>query len=167
GLTANSALLCLAAIGIDLMLPNVSFDVMADEEIERMKEEFHAERSEYLDTMSDMAGEAFHRIESAGYKDIIRWAENEITFKVIPKARAIELATAGYSQKKLRTAGYSFWKNGTPAIGSAYLTRGLIGASITAAEEALKVAVNTISAERERRSLPEVAYAAKISDQYS
>ena len=38
GVNANSAILCLAAVGLDLLLPNISVDLLADDEIEEIKE---------------------------------------------------------------------------------------------------------------------------------
>jgi hypothetical protein len=163
GLNAQTAILCLAAIGLEIMLPNVSFNLIADEEIERIKEELKEERHGYLEVISNLAQQAYERLKDGEYKDVVRWAESEATFKLAPKARIIEEATSSLAARQLRRAGYSFWKDGVPAIGSAYVTGGILPAGIAASQAALKTLVDTINTSRSERLLPEVAYAMKIS----
>ncbi|WP_170369635.1 hypothetical protein [Ruegeria arenilitoris] len=162
GLNAQTAILCLASVGLDVMLPNVSFDLLADEEIKRMKEEFRDERLQYLEVASALAQQAYDRLKEGDYEDALRWAESEVAFKLAPKARLIEEAVSSHTTRQLRKAGYSFWKEGVPTIGAAYLSGGLGAASLTAGKEALRTLVATVSASKEERSLPEVAYAMKI-----
>ncbi len=90
GLNATSAVLCLAAVGIDLILPNISFDNVEEEEIEKIKLVLQEERISYLNAITEMADLSYGRISSGEFQDVLAWARNEVTFKLIPKARAIE-----------------------------------------------------------------------------
>jgi hypothetical protein len=163
GLNAQTAILCLAAVGLEIMLPNVSFNLVADEEIERMKEELRDERYNYLDAVSTLAEQTYERLKDGDHKDLLRWAESEAAFKLVPKARIIEEATSSLAGRQLRRAGYSFWKDGVPAIGAAYLSGGIVPAGAVASQAALKSLVETISTGRSERRLPEVSYAMRIS----
>jgi hypothetical protein len=163
GLNAQTAILCLAAVGLEIMLPNVAFDLVADEEIERIKEKLKEERHAYLEVAAALAEQAFERLNDGDPSDILRWAESEAAFKLAPKARIIEEATSSMASRQLRKAGYSFWKDGVPAIGAAYFAGGVMPAGAVAAQAALKTLVDTIGSSRTDRLLPEVAYAMKIS----
>lgn len=162
GLNAQTAILCLAAVGLDVVLPNLSFDLIADEEIERMKEDFRGERIQYLEIVTGIAEQAYDGLRAGNFTDVRRWAESEVAFKLVPKARILEEAVAKGSARHLRQAGYSFWKEGVPSIGAAYMTGGIGAASISAGREALKTLVGVISATKEERTLPEIAYAMRI-----
>ncbi|MBY6089256.1 hypothetical protein [Maritimibacter alkaliphilus] len=163
GLNAQTAILCLAACGLDVMLPNVSFSEFSDDEVERLKEDFVDERVQYLDLASSIAEQAFERLQAKDYSEVMRWAESEVAFKLVPQARKIEQAIGSASAQRLRKAGYSFWRDGTPAIGSAWLMDGAIAGGIAAGSELLRAVVTMIDGAREERSMPEVAYAIKIS----
>lgn len=163
GLNAQTAILCLAAVGLEVMLPNVAFDLVADEEIERIKDKFKEERHSYLEVASKLAQQAYDGLKSGDYKDLMRWAESETAFSLAPKARLIEERVSSLATRQLRRAGYSFWKDGVPAIGAAYVGGGLVPAGAVAGQAALRTLVETINAGRSERLLPEIAYAMKIS----
>lgn len=163
GLNAQTAILCLAAVGLDILLPNVAFDLLADEEIERVKDELTEERHNYLEVVAKLASQSYEFLKDGDYNDVIRWAESEAAFKLAPKARVLEEAVASLAAKQLRQAGYSFWKDGVPTIGAAYVAGGLVPASAASAQTALKTLVQTIGKSRSERMLPEVAYAMKLS----
>lgn len=163
GLNAQTAILCLAAVGLDIMLPNVAFDTFADEEIERAKEDLKEERQDYLEVAAKFAEQSYERLKDGDYKDILRWAESEAAFKLAPRARILEEAVSSLAARQLRRAGYSFWKDGVPAIGAAYIAGGLVPAGAVSAQAALKTLVQTIGAGRSERHVPEVAYAMKLS----
>lgn len=163
GLNAQTAILCLAAVGIEIMLPNVAFDLVADEEIERIKEELKEERHSYLGVAENLAQQAYDGLRGGDYFDVMRWAESEAAFKLAPKARLIEERVSSLAARQLRRAGYSFWKDGVPAIGAAYIGGGLVPAGAVAGQAALRTLVETISSGRSDRLMPEIAYAMKIS----
>lgn len=163
GLNAQTAILCLAAVGLDIMLPNVAFDTFADEEIERVKEDLKEERQNYLEVAAKFAEQSYERLKDGDYKDILRWAESEAAFKLAPRARILEEAVSSLAARQLRRAGYSFWKDGVPAIGAAYIGGGLVPAGAVSAQAALKTLVQTIGTGRSERLVPEVAYAMKLS----
>ena len=162
GLTSRTAILCLAAVGINIMLPNISFDLIADEEIELIRETLIQERIEYLNSVTRIADESYERLNSGKIDDVIAWASDEVDFKLAPKARVLEENIAKVKQKTLRQAGYSFWQNSIPAIGKGYMQGGLLDATKITAEEALKF-ITLILTERDKsRKLPEVGYALRI-----
>ncbi|WP_375572089.1 hypothetical protein ABWH93_04300 [Seohaeicola saemankumensis] len=82
GLSAQTAILCLAAVGLEIMLPNVSFNLVADEEIERIKEDLKEERHQYLDAVSTLAQQTYERLKDGDHKDLLRWAESEAAFNL-------------------------------------------------------------------------------------
>lgn len=163
GINSNTAILCLAALGLDIMLPNISFNILADEEIEKIKETLHEDRINYVNALTKIADESYERINSGDLNDIIIWAQNEVTFKLIPKARVIEKHMSKIQKKTLKKASFSFWRKGVPAIGKGYLNGGLLEASKITVEEFIKLITYILGQETEQRNLPEVAYAYKIS----
>jgi len=163
GLNPNTSILTLAAVGIDLMLPNVNFDLFADDEIDKLKEQFAEERANYLSTISSMAEASYEGLRTVNYEEVFDWAQTEVEFKLVPKARALEVAIQKASAKTLKRAGFSFWQDGIPAIGAAYFTGGLISVSKAAAVEGIRSIVSAISEDQEKRRLPEYAYAMKIA----
>ena len=90
GLNAQTAILCLAAVGLDFMLPNISFDIFADEEIESLKDAYATERHQYLEVAAALANQSYEGLRTGDYHDVLRWAESEVAFKLAPKARLIE-----------------------------------------------------------------------------
>lgn len=144
GLTAQTAILCLAAVGLEVMLPNVAFDLVADEEIEQIKERLKEERYSYLEVAAKLAQHAYDGLKSGDYTDVMRWAESETAFSLAPKARLIEERVTSLAARQLRRAGYSFWKDGVR-------------------QAALRTLVETISVGSSERLLPEIVYAMKIS----
>lgn len=163
GLNSNTAILCLAALGLDIMLPNISFNLIAEEEIEKIRETLHEERINYVNSITSIADESYERIASGDLKDIIIWAQNEVSFKLVPKARIIEEEIPKIQKETLKKAGYEFWKEGVPAIGKGYINGGLLAASKITLEELIKLFTYVLGQEVEKRNLPEVAYAYKIS----
>lgn len=164
GLNPTTAILCLAATGLNLILPNVSFDLIAQEEIEKIKSTLIEERIEYLIAITKIADETHERLKSGNIKDILSWAQNETHYKIIPKARLLESNTRKISKSELKKSGFAFWKEKTPIIGKAYFEKGALGASKVAAEEILKTILPIMLKNRENRNLPEVAYALRISE---
>lgn len=163
GINSNTAILCLAASGLDIMLPNISFNMMADEEIEKIREVLHEERVNYLSAAAKIADESYERIKSGDFSDILIWAQDEVTFKLVPKARILEEQITKIKKETLKNAGFSFWKEGVPKIGRGYLKGGLMEAAKITGEEVLKLTTFILSQNAEHRSLPEIAYALKIS----
>lgn len=162
GLTANTAILCLAAVGVDILLPNISVDLFADEEIAAIREKYQTERMEYLNAISKIAQTAHSGLTSKDFGEVIAWAKNEIAFSVAPKAREFEIALAKHTKKSLKNAGYSLWKDGVPAIGAAYFSGGILPAISMASAQALQSIVTSISNVTESVSIPEVSYIMKI-----
>ncbi len=163
GLNAQTAVLCLAAVGLDIMLPNVAFDLFADDEIERIKETLQEERHSYLEVVSKLAEQSYEGLKDGQYEDVLRWAESEAAFKLAPKARMLQESVSSMASRQLRRAGYSFWRDGVPAIGAAYIGGGIVPASTVSAQAALRTLVQAISSARAEGLVPEVTYAMNIS----
>jgi len=163
GINSNTAVLCLAACGLDITLPNLSFNIMADEEIEKIRDTLYEERINYLNAITKLAQESYDRINSGDFSEIFKWAQNEVTFQLMPKARILERQASRVQKTTLKDAGFTFFKEGIPAIGKGYINGGLQEASKITAEEFFKLITFILSQDTEQRTLPEIAYALKIS----
>lgn len=69
GITMQNAVLILAAAGIELSLPNLTFDASKAEEIIAVREKLAEERADYLIAVSKMANEAYARLVQGAYRD--------------------------------------------------------------------------------------------------
>ncbi len=163
GITANSALLVLAAAGLDIMLPNAAVNLRSAEEIEEIKSSLATERAAYLQAIADLAKGSFEQLQGASFAELLLWAENHVALEIAPKARSYEVAVSKYKPSLLRRAGYSFWTNGVPAIGAAYLGGGLLPSLSVASVQTLQAVVSSISGEERSLDVPEVSYAMKIA----
>ncbi|NOD83774.1 hypothetical protein [Ruegeria sp. HKCCD6119] len=163
-LNATTVTLSLAAVGLDIMLPNINFDLLATDELERLKETFGEERAAYLSVISDISTGAFERFSDSDHADLIRWAENETMLKLAPKARILEEAVRKAPERTLKSAGASFWREGIPAIGSAYFSGGIPSAGKEAALQSFKAITAAIGGEASKRHPPEYSYAMKIAE---
>lgn len=163
GVNATTVVLSLAAVGLDLMLPNVNFSQVTNEEIEKLKEMFAEERAAYLSVLSEMSREAFDRFSASDHRELISWAENTVMFSLVPMARSIENAIRKAPKRTLMSAGASFWKEGVPAIGSAYFSGGTSAAAKEACVKIFEAVTSAIQGDPSRRDPPEYSYAMKIS----
>lgn len=164
GVSANTAILCLAAVGLDISLPNISLDMMAEEEIEKIRTELSEERVSYLNAITKIADETYDRFREKDFNEIMNWAQNEVTFKLIPKVRNIEKSVLKLDKKTIDQAKLKVWKDGIPAITSGYMEGGLAKAAQVSIEELLKIINHILLKKSSERKLPEIAYAAKIHE---
>jgi len=162
GLNPTTAILTLAAVGLDLMLPNVNFDLFKEEEILNLKEQFGEERADYLSVVTNISREAYERILDGDMEDLVSWAETRVAFDLLPQARILTESTKKAPQKTLKAAGAAFWKDGIPAIGSAYFVGGIGAAGKELASQSLRTLTNAIAGDASMRSVPEFSYAMKI-----
>ncbi len=158
GVHSNTALLLLASVGIDILLPNVSFELKADEEIECIKNELLDERLHYLEAISNLANASYEGLKSSDLSELIRWADSEINIKLVPKARVLERRLSLVSKKRLKNSGYSVWKDGVPAVASSFFSGGLLSAGLSSAEVALRKLVSSIGASEQEKTVPEIGY---------
>ncbi len=163
GLNATTAILILAAAGIEVILPNVSLNRNAKPEIHEIKEKLAEERNNYLVAVTKMADESFSRLKSGDLKDIYDWAKTEATLKIQPKARLLQNNLKKLNSPLLHRAGVSFWQDSVPAIGQALVNDGAKGATKTAAIELIKLLSTTLAKRIEERQIPEAAYSFKLS----
>lgn len=163
GLNANTAILCLAAVGLDIVLPRVLFETISDDRIDIIKDKLQEERNDYINTITKIADEAYNRIESGDLSEIMDWARNEVHFKLLPKARSVDQNAKKLSGKIIKDAGLSFLEDGIPAIGAGLVQGNLIEASKIAGEEFLKLALVTLGSNIRRRNTPEISYVLKIA----
>lgn len=162
GFNANSAVLCLAAAGVDLVLPNIAVDLLAEDEIFDIREKFEEERTEYIIAVTALSRAAVAACQNGDFDGVLRWARNEATFSIVPKARAYEIAVSKHTKNVLKTAGYSLWKNGVPAIGAAYLSGGVVPAASVTGAQILQSLIQATTIGKFSKSVPEVSYAMKI-----
>lgn len=164
GLNANTAILCLAAMGIDLVLPNICFEEASKDEVQSIKEKLKEERIAYLSAITSMANESYQRLTSGELDDVMSWARNEVAFQLYPKARHIENSLLKLEKKSLKQAGVSFLKDGIPAIGSGFVNNGWREATKVTIEQTLKLITYALGQKIENRIIPEISYIVKISE---
>jgi hypothetical protein len=163
GLNATTALLTLAAAGVDIALPNVSFSRQSSDEIQEIRRRLDEDRVKYLAAVSEIADHAFDRLSSGDFQDIYTWARTEATLKILPKARQLQSQLKKLDRSLLQRAGFQFWKEGAPAIGKALIDSGKEGAVRAVAEELIRVVAGTLAKRVEERRIPEAAYTVKLS----
>jgi len=163
GLNATTAMLVLAAAGIEICLPNTSYDRKAEDEIFLIKEKLEEERQEYLESIAMMADESLHRIKSNDLKDIYDWAQNEAALKIKPKAQLLERKLKKLDKSLIKRAGISFWKEGVPVIGKELVSNGGGAAIKVLAEEVIKTLSTNLARSIEERKIPEATYVYKLS----
>lgn len=163
GLNATTALLVLAASGIEIALPNLSFNRSSQEEIALIRSKLQDERLQYLDAISKLADQSFDRIVSGEFKDLSVWARNEATLKILPQAKKLQAKLTKLDRPLLERAGVLFWKEGMPAIGKALYEQGGRAALKTLTEETIKALATTLSKSIEERRIPEATYILKLS----
>ncbi len=162
GLNATTALLTLAAAGVDIALPNVSF-ARSPDDVAEIRRKLETERINYLGAVSHLADESFGRLSSGDFHDIYNWARNEATLRILPRARQLQLQLRKLDRSLLERAGTQFWQDGVPAIGKALINSGKEGAIKTIAEETIRVLAGTLAKRIEERKIPEAAYTLKLS----
>jgi len=167
GLNATTALLTLAAAGVDIALPNVSFSRKSADEIQEIRRRLDEERVEYIAAVSEIADQAFDRLSSGDFQDIYAWARAEATLKILPKARQLQSRLKKLDRSLLQRAGFQFWKEGVPAIGKALVDSGKEAAIRAVAEELIRVVAGTLAKRIEERKIPEAAYTLKLSAELS
>ena len=163
GLNATTALLTLAAAGIDIALPNVSFSGHSLEDIQAIRTKLEGERVNYLAAISQLADQAFDRLASGDFRDIYDWAKNEAVLKILPRAKHLERQLNKLDNSLLQRAGVQFWRDGLPAIGKAVIDSGKQGAVKAIAEELIRLFAVTLARRIEERQIPEASYAFKLS----
>lgn len=167
GLNATTALLTLAAAGVDIVLPNISFSRKSPDRIKEIRGRLDEERITYIAAVSEIADQAFDRLSSGDFKDIYAWARSEATLKILPKARQLQRSFKKLDRSLLERAGFQFWKDGVPAIGKALVNSGKEAAMQSAAEELIRVLATTLAKRIEERKVPEAAYTLKLSAELS
>ena len=163
GLNATTALLTLAAAGIDIALPNVSFSRHSADDVQKIRGKLEGERITYLGAISELADQAFDRLVSGDFRDIYDWARNEAVLKILPRARYLQSQLNRLDRPLLQRAGVQFWREGVPAIGKAVIDSGKQGAIKAIAEEVIRVLAVTLAKRIEERQIPEASYAFKLS----
>ena len=163
GLNATTAVLVLAAAGIEVALPNIILDRRAEGEIALIRNKLSEERSAYLIAVSKLADEGLSRLKSGDFIDIYEWAKNEATLKIQPKARLLQNNLTKLNRSLLQRAGATFWSEGIPAIGQALTNEGSKGVVKVAAEQMIKILSTNLAMRIEERRIPEANYAFKLS----
>ena len=163
GVTAYNSVLLLAAAGLELQLPALTFDVTRSEEIEAVREKLTNERVEYVDAVTRMADEAYERLESGSYEDTVDWALDSAFLKIGPKVHGFEKAMRSADRKLLERLGVSFVSEEIPAIGNAFLERSLKEGGRQIIVSVLKTLCSNLFRSMEERKYPEVLYGYKVA----
>jgi hypothetical protein len=165
GLSPTTALLTLAAAGVDIALPNATFLRERPEEVRKIRERIEEERQTYLIAVAGMADEAYERLDARDYASVYEWAWNEASLKILPKAMLLQLRLSKLDRTLLQRAGVQFWKEGVPAIGKAFVDLGGRAALRALAEETIRVLAGTLAKNIEQRRIPEACYAFRLSSE--
>jgi len=73
GLRSSTAILVLAAAGIEIALPNICFENTDADEFKKIKEILAEERNAYLRAITSMADEAYDRLIGENFNEIYEW----------------------------------------------------------------------------------------------
>lgn len=161
GLRSSTAVLILAAAGIEIALPNVCFENTEADEFNEIKEILSEERTAYLTAITSMADEAYGRLVGEEFDDIYEWAANEARFKIVPSVVHLEKKTSMLNRSLLRRAKLCFWQEGVPAIGAALSEDKSI--TKTLAVTMISLLSSSLAKSIEERQAPEATYILKAS----
>ncbi|WP_321777476.1 hypothetical protein [Sulfurimonas sp.] len=165
GITTENAALLLAAAGLEITVPNITFDIARSEEIITIREKLIEEREKYLISVIQLTNETFDRLTSGVYNDTVDWALNEAFLKIKPKAIEFEQSMAKLNRNLLKRVGYNFISEGIPHIGSALVNKGFKEAAKVSTVKILEVLSKNLVKSIEERKMPEVVYGYKINKQ--
>jgi hypothetical protein len=163
GLTAQNAILLLAAAGVEISVPSLTLDIARLDEVALIREKLDEERTNYLIRVAELADQTFQRLISGFYKDAASWAIDQAALKIGPVVRQYELAIRKLDRKLLDRVGLNFIKEGIPAITSALSEKGWSGATEKAIQVTLEVLARNLALSLEERRKPEGVYGVKIS----
>lgn len=163
GLTSKNASLLLAAAGLEITVPNFTFDIARSEEVMLVREKLVEEKSRYISSVIKLTDEAFDRIGAGVYEDTVDWALNEAFLKIKPKAVQFEIAMSKLDQNILRRIGFNLISDGIPAIGSALVNKGFKEAAKVSMVKTLEVLCNNLVKRVQERKTPEVVYGYKVN----
>jgi len=163
GLTSKNASLLLAAAGLEITVPNFTFDIARSEEVMLVREKLEEEKNKYLASVIKLTDEAFDRIGAGVYEDTVEWALNEAFLKIKPKAVQFESAMSRLDQNILRRIGFNLISDGIPAIGSALVDKGFKEATKVSMVKVLEVLSKNLVKSIEERKKPEVVYGYKVN----
>ena len=163
GVTSKNAALLLAAAGLEITVPNFTFNIARSEEVMQVREKLEEEKSRYLSSVIKLTDEAFDRIGAGVYEDTVDWALNESFLKIKPKAVQFENAMSKLDQNILRRIGFNLISDGIPAIGSALVDKGFKEATKVSMVKVLEVLCKNLVKSMEERKIPEVVYGYKVN----
>jgi hypothetical protein len=162
GLSSQTAVLLLAAAGLDITVPGFTIDLARTEEVAHVREKLTEERARYRIALTRMADEAMARLSAKVYRDTVDWALNEANLKIRPKAEEFHLAMSRLNRPLLQRMGADFLTDGLPAVGSSLLSDGASSATKKFIEILLTVLCKNLSRSIEERRVPEVVYGYKV-----
>lgn len=163
GITMENSVLLLAAAGLQITIPSLTFDVARSEEVTKLRTQLGEERNTYLEAMTRMADETYQRLKDGFYKDTVDWALNEAFLKIEPKAQAFDRAVLKLERPLLERLSMGFIKEGIPRIGGTLVDSGIKAAAKASIEEVLRTLATNLARHIEERRVPEVVYGYKVS----
>ena len=117
GLDAETAILFLAAMGVETCVPRTLTRNLSQDEIRALQEKLGEERNRYMRAVAAMADESFERITSCYGADLLRWARNEAIFKIQPEAERLEVAFQRQASNTMKDILRELVKEGPIVIG--------------------------------------------------
>jgi hypothetical protein len=124
----RSAVLMLAAAGIEIVLPSVIVRELNGELLAEVRDKLAAERMEYLAAVAELGGASATKIAKKEYSEILDWATDLIERKVWPKAVKFNRAMRMQDKAFLERLQYTPMLKRLPVIGAKALTGDIIGA---------------------------------------
>jgi len=162
GLDADTAILILAASGLEIALPNIFPDITASDELAQIRNTLEEERTKYVTAMTRLADESFDRLVNGVYQDTFSWGASEATFKIQPLVTELEKSISKLDKKLIKRSDIQFFKDGVPAIGSTLFEKGIKEAGLKACSEILKVFCTGVSEKIEYQRNPIASYILKV-----
>jgi hypothetical protein len=163
GVTAYNSVLLLAAAGLELQLPKVTFDVSRSQEVEQVRDRLEAERKAYVRAVNRLADGAYDRLKSSDYSDAVRWAIDQALLKIQPAVDDFEAAMRGLDRRLIKRIGVDFVRDGIPTIASVTAEKGLREGGAAAVIQLLKVLCGNLFKSMEERKYPEAVYGYKLA----
>ena len=160
---AKTAILALAAAGVEIGLPRIKLHIERREEFLTAKSKLEEERLEYIAAITKYANEAYERLMQSPDIDTIMWAQDQAQLKIYPKVIELELAMKKLNKSILDRLKMAFIGEGVPALGSTLSSLDTPYQKSVVLHKMLDILSKELARERQERAYPEACYQVKLS----
>ena len=165
--SSRTAVLALAAAGIEIGLPRVRLDISRREEYLRVKETLEEERLAYLIAISQYADEALDRLRANPNLETIIWAQDQAERKILPRVVELELALKRQSKSRLERLKAAFIETVIPAVGSTLSNLDTPYQKAVILDKLLQIFSTELAQQRILKRFPEASYQVGLSRRLS